>query len=700
MPYYIGGSSSDSIRILVLNESNYTLESNFIVNEGNWSEVVSSGSKIVVGLDFEGRMINGYSQIDPIPTSSGIFSDAPVDGVAYSCSPSNITGVTIGGGIFYYLPGDEVTFKMGNITLGTVSGAASLSPIDLVPAASGTDHQAVQNMARLLQSIDENNSPNASIKIPNWLIAYCMQLDDIDFDVSTSTFTDNTAVSDILDQFQDDRELVTAEKAADRLDTAVNGPSWTGISSYPWTITDGGSWNSQNSRWETTNPGGIITLQVNGEWNRNLRSSYFKVTVATDSGTNACDAMIYNSKGQQMNDGDQCGDGCGSDTARTMIWENMMDTFGYAWDSEDLDIEYLDLMGPTEGEHLYISDVLFTSQETDSDWTWVDRTRDSDPYTGNQRFWKPVGSEVAWNGTSWQFDLLDGTTNESIQRACNWTSGWEPAQIALTFTLSEGESAIDVDVYDTNEDPIGSSNNYSSGDGITLTFGEYDLDKIKISLNGETSTVVYVTAIEFFAKDSEVRYPVLPPQGSLTGQDFWLLDNGFITRPIAKASDIFPHTDSKGHVWNLEYGFNPFTQWGFSSGYTRCDFHDSVSEDSSTDLKVTGWISRELASIPDPSQHAGHPYNTKDIAEAAEAHNWMRDNIIYLSDQENYGLVDYWATSTEVIARGKDDCDGQAIACWRKMRDLNLPDLSIGIVIIKSDDGRGHAIAGYWPNSL
>ena len=68
--------------------------------------------------------------------SPGVFLDSAVRGVDYSTS-SGLGGTTDSGGTFYYNPGDQVSFTIGGISLGSVIGAAKLTPVEVM-GASGT----------------------------------------------------------------------------------------------------------------------------------------------------------------------------------------------------------------------------------------------------------------------------------------------------------------------------------------------------------------------------------------------------------------------------------------------------------------------------------------------------------------------------------------------------------------------------------
>ena len=91
----------------------------------------------------------------PSGSASGVFTDAPVNGLNYVASPSGVTGVTGDNGTnggFRYEPGDTITFSLGGLTLGSSEGAASVSPADI----ASDDPVVAANLLVLLQSLDSN----------------------------------------------------------------------------------------------------------------------------------------------------------------------------------------------------------------------------------------------------------------------------------------------------------------------------------------------------------------------------------------------------------------------------------------------------------------------------------------------------------------------------------------------------------------
>jgi len=92
---------------------------------------------------------------------SGTFSDSEVEGLSYS-TPSQ-KGYTDANGTFKYNDGEEVTFKIGGITLGKSKAQSDMTPVTLV----GTNYNdpKVVKILQFLQSIDSDNNASNGITI-------------------------------------------------------------------------------------------------------------------------------------------------------------------------------------------------------------------------------------------------------------------------------------------------------------------------------------------------------------------------------------------------------------------------------------------------------------------------------------------------------------------------------------------------------
>ncbi len=113
----------------------------------------------------------------------GRFVDGPVSGLLYS-TPTN-SGKTNANGEFFYQPGENISFSVGDIIVGQALGASTISPFDLAkiaPPQTGTEIrlaanralnlnkatllEVAANIAVFLQTLDEDADPSNGIKIP------------------------------------------------------------------------------------------------------------------------------------------------------------------------------------------------------------------------------------------------------------------------------------------------------------------------------------------------------------------------------------------------------------------------------------------------------------------------------------------------------------------------------------------------------
>jgi beta-glucanase (GH16 family) len=99
----------------------------------------------------------------PTPVMTGVLLDAAVEGVSWDTT-SNLSGITNTAGEFEYRVTDMVTFSIGDIILGTVSGADVITPVELTGSADPTV-QAALNQLIFLQSIDVDVDPTNGITI-------------------------------------------------------------------------------------------------------------------------------------------------------------------------------------------------------------------------------------------------------------------------------------------------------------------------------------------------------------------------------------------------------------------------------------------------------------------------------------------------------------------------------------------------------
>ena len=140
----------------------------------------------------------GGSSSTPAPVQpivlTGVFVDSPVAGLSYS-TPSR-SGVTNAAGEFQYEAGETVSFRLGNIELGSAPAAEMVTPIDLIGANSFDEARQLDrddrlvNMLLLLQSLDRDGNPDNGLDLTGLTIE--VENPESILDVPTETFTAQT----------------------------------------------------------------------------------------------------------------------------------------------------------------------------------------------------------------------------------------------------------------------------------------------------------------------------------------------------------------------------------------------------------------------------------------------------------------------------------------------------------------------------
>lgn len=122
---------------------------------------------------------------------SGQFIDAPVKGLSYSCT-SGLSGITDVNGTFTCKEDDNVTFKVGDLVLGTARVAKNITPLNL--DISGSDIEYSYNVAQILHSLDNDGNPDNNIEIDAALLS-TISLNNVNIETDASTFQNALASS-------------------------------------------------------------------------------------------------------------------------------------------------------------------------------------------------------------------------------------------------------------------------------------------------------------------------------------------------------------------------------------------------------------------------------------------------------------------------------------------------------------------------
>lgn len=99
----------------------------------------------------------------PTPGTTGQFLDSAVEGLTYSFGTESRE--TDAQGNFTYEKGSSVEFSIGGIVIGSGSAFPKMTPVDLVALATSELDDTVTNIARFIQTIDDDDDLGNGIEI-------------------------------------------------------------------------------------------------------------------------------------------------------------------------------------------------------------------------------------------------------------------------------------------------------------------------------------------------------------------------------------------------------------------------------------------------------------------------------------------------------------------------------------------------------
>jgi len=142
----------------------------------------------------------------------GAFEDDPVEGLSY-VSGSHSGETNANGQFNYGANGDRITFSVGDIEIGSGDTKPLMTPVDLVsdedPGAVDETNERVTNIARFLQTIDDDDDPSNNIQITQ-AVRDAAAGNAIEFDQTIAAFQTDAAVLAAV------TELTTATSAGER----------------------------------------------------------------------------------------------------------------------------------------------------------------------------------------------------------------------------------------------------------------------------------------------------------------------------------------------------------------------------------------------------------------------------------------------------------------------------------------------------
>jgi predicted transglutaminase-like cysteine proteinase len=86
-----------------------------------------------------------------------------------------------------------------------------------------------------------------------------------------------------------------------------------------------------------------------------------------------------------------------------------------------------------------------------------------------------------------------------------------------------------------------------------------------------------------------------------------------------------------------------------------------------------------------------------------KVNDFFNQNIEFVDDEYLWGVVDYWATPLEMLAKGAGDCEDYSIAKYFTLLELGVPDKKMRITYVKAIElNQAHMVLTYFdtPRSI
>lgn len=74
-----------------------------------------------------------------------------------------------------------------------------------------------------------------------------------------------------------------------------------------------------------------------------------------------------------------------------------------------------------------------------------------------------------------------------------------------------------------------------------------------------------------------------------------------------------------------------------------------------------------------------------DIQKLQRVNAFFHQNVRYRTDQQLYGMEDYWATPLETLGHGLGDCEDYAIAKYITLRKAGLTDQQLRLIYVRAN---------------
>ncbi len=85
-------------------------------------------------------------------------------------------------------------------------------------------------------------------------------------------------------------------------------------------------------------------------------------------------------------------------------------------------------------------------------------------------------------------------------------------------------------------------------------------------------------------------------------------------------------------------------------------------------------------------------------AEKMSPTNTFFNGVPWVSDQEHWGMADYWATPIEMLGTNGGDCEDYSVAKYFSLKDVGVETVKLRITYVKSlEFNQAHMVLAYYP---
>ncbi|WP_299573574.1 hypothetical protein [uncultured Shewanella sp.] len=149
----------------------------------------------------------------PAPTTiEGIIIDSAVIGIGYRTETQ--TGVTDDEGRYKYIEGESVTFYIGDLTFPATPTSGVVTPFNIA-ASENIDDDQVVNIARLLQTLDQDGDTSNGITISDTATATA---EPVDFNLASEAFAEDSAVKATIENGGQDTAVTSLVDTTDAVE--------------------------------------------------------------------------------------------------------------------------------------------------------------------------------------------------------------------------------------------------------------------------------------------------------------------------------------------------------------------------------------------------------------------------------------------------------------------------------------------------